>query len=404
MLGSLSLYSVHRVNALSNDVFDENVKNTKMLNEITETMYVCRVLGRDILLQPDDSLRGELYTQYIISFKKLDYQMDEFSKMLTGEKHIVFDQIITSKDIYKTSMILSADIINEGGDFNDALEALRSVTPIANKFFGSIDKFLTEEMQLMSDILERNDTTLIWIFVTAVIVYALTAIGTFLLNKSFAKTMSDNLVALERTVTEIANTGNMTLEIPNYLFTLDEIGLIATATNKLKTMLLDYSSKDALTSGYNTTAYYEKLSQIFDNRIDSDPPIEFWCISFDMNDLKLINDQFGHFDGDEAIKGVHSIIIECFSEYGKTYRLGGDEFFSILNNCSEADIKSKLDIMKSRIEEENQKTVYFLSIAYGYGKFKGNTKYEFANCFKAVDKKMYRNKARIKQAQNDIIN
>lgn len=392
IIGCISVGSVYTVNTLSKKVFTENVQNTEMLNEITKTMYVCRVLGRDILLQPDIALRQILYTSYIDAFKKLDLEMDKFAKRLTGEKLTIFNNIIVNKGIYKDSMILSADLKNKGSNFNEALEALTRVTPIANEFFGSIDQFLTDEKQLMSEVLDKNDDTVIFVIALDVLINSLVAILLFIVIKALEKTMCKSLISLEQSVSKIANTGNMNINIPEHLFTKDEIGLIAIAMNKLKNMLLEYSYSDLLTGGYNSTAYYKEIELIFERKQDYDSQIEFWCIIFDLNNLKLINDQFGHNEGDTAIRDAHTIMSNSFSKYGKTFRVGGDEFVSILSNCSKKEIEIGIDKMKLKIKEKVKTTEYDFSIALGYGEFKGKTKEEFKEYFKVVDKKMYQDK------------
>lgn len=400
IIGGFSINSVLTVNNLSQRVFTENAPNTEMLTEITETMYVCRVLGRDILLQQDAALRQELYTCYIASFEKLDLQMDDFSQRLTGEKRDLFCNIIASKDIYRESMILSADLKNKGNNGVEALDALTSVTPIADKFFGSIDQFLTDEKQLMSDVLNRNDTLVILVLAVVIIMNILVAFLLFATINSFSSTMSNSLISLEKSVTEIANSGNMRINIPDHLFTKDEIGLIAIATSKLKTMLRNFSFRDSMTGGYNVTAYYEELADIFDQQHESDSQIEFHCLIFDMNNLKQINDEYGHIEGDKAIIDAHSILNECFSEYGKTFRVGGDEFIAVLYDCSRDEIDSKIEKMLAMVEERNETTKYKFSIAWGCGEFKGTEKKEFEEHYIIVDMRMYQNKESLKKSKD----
>ena len=392
LIACVSLSSLSTVNHLSQRIFTENVKNTEMLTEITETMYKCRVLGRDILLEPDALSRQALYTEYIAFFTKLDVQMNSFEKRLQGDKKAMFTQIIAEKNIYKDSMIQSADIRINGGDFQDALDALTSVTPIANEFFSSIDQFLTHEKDLMSDVLKKNDSTVTFVFIAEIIINILAAYVLIIIIKGLANAMSSRLIALEYSVSKIANTGDMKINIPEHLFTTDEIGLIASATNKLKMMLLDYSFKDALTGGYNATAYHEELSNIFDKKQRGNSLISFWCIVFDMNKLKLINDKYGHIEGDNAIRAAHVIIDECFSKYGKVFRIGGDEFVAILPNCTKQELELEFDNMKLLILNEDKNHDYCFSIAWGVEEFKGNSKGDFENHFNHVDKQMYQNK------------
>lgn len=46
----------------------------------------------------------------------------------------------------------------------------------------------------------------------------------------------------------------------------------------------------------------------------------------DLNDLKVINDSFGHLEGDRALKELAAILKETFGESDTIARVGGDEF------------------------------------------------------------------------------
>jgi diguanylate cyclase (GGDEF)-like protein len=57
----------------------------------------------------------------------------------------------------------------------------------------------------------------------------------------------------------------------------------------------------------------------------------------DLNDLKTINDRFGHDAGDEAIKEVATVLQDALREADVVARLGGDEFCALLHPDSDAD-------------------------------------------------------------------
>ncbi len=394
----MSINSVSRVNTMAQEIFTENVSDKDSLHSIIRTMYKCRVLGRDILLQEDPVVYNDLYVEYIDTFESLDEQMDEFAKGLSGDRLDDFNAIILEKNIYKDSMIESADIKIGGGEYDEALEALVSVTPIANEFFGSIDEFLAEEEALMAQALDDNDTLVLEVFVTDIFFSFFFILAVIVFMNKFARAISTSLVSLEKSVSSIAETSNMKIAIPKELFTKDEVGRIAVVVDKLKTMLLEYSFTDVLTGGYNVTAYREELADIFADQNNGETK-RFWCILSDMNNLKLINDKLGHIEGDVAIKAAYSVINETFSQYGKTFRVGGDEFVSILFNCNQEIIEENFDKIDKRVERLNSHAIYRFAIARGYKEFVGNTQSEFDKVFEAVDKKMYENKHLLKEAR-----
>ncbi len=393
LISIFSMITMVMIYNYSTEIITINVKNKEELSAITRNMYVCRVLGRDILLHEDPDEREKLYSQYIAEFENLDEKMYDYSLKLDGEELVRFNEIIEEKDKYKESMILSADIIMDGGDFDEALEALTSVTPIANEFFGSIDDLTVKESIATEEDLKASTSLLreLLIFVFICAFFAITGIA--IIFKIFEKAMVSNLVRLEETVSGIAKTGNMKAEIPSDLFTNDEIGSIAKVVEELKEKLLEYSFQDSLTAGLNATAYKEELNDIFSNETEEK---DFYCIIADMNNLKEINDVCGHADGDDAIRTTYSILNSSIKQYGKTFRIGGDEFIAIITGCNAETIEKILKSVDERVLKANANNEVKFSIAWGYGRFRGKTLEEYEKFFTIVDKQMYRKKTKMK--------
>ncbi len=248
----------------------------------------------------------------------------------------------------------------------------------------------------MNVALEKNDKLVFWILISGIFINILVIAAVIIFIKFFSTKISVSLVKLEKAMSKIAETGNMKTEIPNELYSKDEVGRIANVANKMKTMLLEYSFNDALTGGLNTKAYHEELNDIF---ADEHTNKDIWCIVSDMNNLKMINDAYGHMEGDNAIRTSYFFLNNSFSEYGKTYRIGGDEFVTLLQNCTREDIENTISVIVEQLEKRNASTEKKFSIAFGFGYFDGKTFLEYNNFFKEVDKKMYDNKLELKQAR-----
>ncbi len=393
-----SVFSVWVVNYSSQKIINENVQYQEDLNEIIRNMYVCRVLGRDILFAVDVDVKRDYYDDYIDAFESLDYKMNEYAKHLQGEQLTEFTRIIEEKNVYKDSMILSADIWINEGDYDDALYALQVVTPIANEFFGSIDEYLAQEEAIKTDALNNNDGLVMTILISGIIISISIILGVIFFVRFFAKNMSSSLIKLEKAMSLIAETGNMKIEIPSELYTKDEIGKIAFVTNKMKLMLLAYSFNDTLTGGYNAKAYHEEINDFFK---DESTKKELWCVVSDMNNLKLINDNLGHVEGDNALRNSYYALNGNFGEYGKTFRVGGDEFVSLLTGCDKDKIDEMIIEITALVNKANKNSVYKYSLAIGYDKFVGKTHNEYKAFFELVDKKMYDNKMASKNSRND---
>jgi diguanylate cyclase (GGDEF)-like protein len=113
----------------------------------------------------------------------------------------------------------------------------------------------------------------------------------------------------------------------------------------------------------------------------------------DLDNLKLINDTFGHDIGDKFIIYTAEILKEVFGKNGYIFRIGGDEFYIVtflgLNKLKENinELNDKLDYLIQKKRNEIDKP---FNLSYGYA-----VKRSFENidqAFKRADKKMYKNK------------
>ncbi|MEF9975932.1 MAG: GGDEF domain-containing protein [Oscillospiraceae bacterium] len=77
------------------------------------------------------------------------------------------------------------------------------------------------------------------------------------------------------------------------------------------------------------------------------------CFSFDLNNLKEINDNYGHASGDKALCGIANILREVFSDTPEVYRMGGDEFIVMGYRVTEDDAQNRLNKFKDKISAYN---------------------------------------------------
>ena len=114
---------------------------------------------------------------------------------------------------------------------------------------------------------------------------------------------------------------------------------------------------------------------------------------FDINNLKYVNDTFGHDKGDALIKSASECIKQCFliEDKKNCYRIGGDEFVAVLENIYEEDIEKY--ISKFRVQQE----VKNVSIAVGYSYAKHINEIGYEKLFIDADQKMYENKNEMKK-------
>lgn len=153
-------------------------------------------------------------------------------------------------------------------------------------------------------------------------------------------------------------------------------------------ILLKLAYLDVLTGAYNRTAFERDVKKLMANP----EKILYRLILFDINDLKLINDQWGHMEGDAAIKNSYQCIRSSVGKLGDVYRIGGDEFASIIRHTESDTYKSILNEMQVQLSKLKKQGDYTLDIAVGSEVFDGDRFKDFESLFVYTDKLMYHNK------------
>ena len=154
--------------------------------------------------------------------------------------------------------------------------------------------------------------------------------------------------------------------------------------------------QDELTHMLNRKAFNRTLQEI-EKGTDS-----YTFVMLDLNNLKNVNDEYGHEMGDTYIISIADYICRSFQNKEKCYRIGGDEFFVISEyKPTEESFKKCLTRMSDMIAEFNQerKPPIELSIAYGYEVY-DPTKDKQNKILRVADERMYEMKAQMKLAKS----
>lgn len=104
------------------------------------------------------------------------------------------------------------------------------------------------------------------------------------------------------------------------------------------------SYEDALTGLHNRNKFNQVLNA---SDTCSSPQLGVAC--FDLNGLKLVNDQQGHRAGDALIRNTANQLRAVFD--GMTYRIGGDEFVVIDSSRNEEEFRAAVDAVRARMRQ-----------------------------------------------------
>jgi two-component system cell cycle response regulator len=115
----------------------------------------------------------------------------------------------------------------------------------------------------------------------------------------------------------------------------------------------------------------------------------------DVDRLKQINDSFGHFEGDRALKRTADALEETFRDSDVVARSGGDEFAVLAveaSGHSEATIKTRLfECLKSISAEPSR---YEISLTVGLARFDPCSRTSIGELLAKADQSMYEQKRR----------
>ena len=198
----------------------------------------------------------------------------------------------------------------------------------------------------------------------------------------------------------------------DYDFTLDyngkdEVGTLTRTFKRMADHMKDHISDlnkrvyvDALTSVRNKGAFTNFIEEL-QAKLEEDPEnTEFAIGVFDCDDLKSVNDLYGHEKGDIYLKNSSRVICKVF-QHSPVFRIGGDEFAVVLRND---DYRNRADLIhefekataESRATSENRWEQ--VHVAMGIAAYDPLQDHSVIDTVRRADKIMYANKRAYKNA------
>jgi diguanylate cyclase (GGDEF)-like protein len=121
-----------------------------------------------------------------------------------------------------------------------------------------------------------------------------------------------------------------------------------------------------------------------------------------MNDLKTINDTYGHEKGDVSIKNLCQYICRVF-KHSPVFRVGGDEFIVVLEHTDFMDRKVLIETLREEFRKSTDDATLEpwekVSAAVGYAVYDPETDSNANSVLKRADAAMYGNKRQFKDAR-----
>lgn len=182
------------------------------------------------------------------------------------------------------------------------------------------------------------------------------------------------------------------ISMGNAIENIRKQSLLRNAMKRLDEMYI----KDSLTGAYNRFGMERFFTELKHKCLRTKTLMQ---VSFiDIDNLKKINDRYGHEEGDRIISAAAEIL-QKKTKKSYVVRYGGDEFIVIGTVSNEKEIEDywkrvEEEVVKYNILEENKAE---LSISYGFDVFKVDATTYLEDCIRVTDNKMYISKNQKKQ-------
>ena len=150
----------------------------------------------------------------------------------------------------------------------------------------------------------------------------------------------------------------------------------------------------AYTDNLTLVANRAKCSAVMDS-VDENDDMQYTVIAIDMDNLKSMNDAFGHEYGDNKIRKLSDMMLRIFSKDAFLIgRMGGDEFIIMLQGTDRSKcnglLENLLEIINSYNTESKTRIPLQISCGCAY-----SDEHDFAHCYEAynmADERMYKMK------------
>ena len=154
---------------------------------------------------------------------------------------------------------------------------------------------------------------------------------------------------------------------------------------------------DALTQVRNKGAY-EQWAEKVDEAIRKGEQEPFAIVVCDIDNLKAVNDQYGHKEGDACIQNACAKICNIFS-HSPVFRVGGDEFVVYLSGV---DFYQRKELMAriNAIPKDPSKARIGETVSAGMAEYRKDQHSSMLSVFEDADKAMYERKQRLKARES----
>lgn len=160
---------------------------------------------------------------------------------------------------------------------------------------------------------------------------------------------------------------------------------------------------DALTGLYNRRGF-DTVSQEMYDRAKKEKK-NFMIVAVDMDNLKIVNDRFGHMNGDLALKTIGDAMQAAANEADACARVGGDEYNIVGIGYTDEDAEKLMRRFHDYLDvfNQNSELPYLIKASLGYSIVEGGQDVGLEECINAADACLYEYKRKKKEQKKDNV-
>ena len=147
--------------------------------------------------------------------------------------------------------------------------------------------------------------------------------------------------------------------------------------------------RDMLTEMYNRQYALDQLERFLQRQV------RFTLCFLDLDDLKGVNDRYGHMEGDRYLAIVaHELMRVCRQDWDIPARYGGDEFLILFPGADVPTVEGRLREVQKRLFELSHSSAVPFPMSLSCGTVDGSGAAGAEELLSAADERMYREKKR----------